>query len=456
MKDDVRFLHPEYVEYVSQVDKVYNLYGGVDVAKAYIYQLERESILSITTRKDNATLKNFVKRATEAFVGMIFRKPIETTMLDEKMHAILSRIDKHNNLNRFARDLSTQLILGGKCYIGVDSSIDGSGLPYAIIYDRKQIINWKVNQYGDFTMVVVQETVEEYGNFSVKQVPQWRVYKEDGNVDLYRENNGDIYLYEEIITEYDFIPIISVVLEDAPPLYDVCKLNIKHMNRTSIKDKYLDMAATPIPLIWGVQADDTAGTKPVFVVGADEAFLFTGTKDESDFQWRELSGTSIDKLQEDLSVIEEDITSGIIRAATSDSTTMKTATQSFYEAAESANRVVIIALAVEQALNKMLDYIADIGNIKLDQLSSIIVNKDFNAVSGNVQDMRLLWEVYLGGALSIETFLDSLGKHELITIGSVRDEIAKIETDKFVPKKKEIPEETVKQADNVTVAAMDL
>lgn len=455
--DNVTFEHPEYIAHKAQVIKTRNVFNGIDTAKQYIYKLERESDASIATRMEVATIKNFVKRATEAFVGMIFRKHIETSGLDDDMVAILKNIDGSHNLNRFGRELATHLIVDGRAFIGIDTLEDGSGLPYAIIYTRGQVINWRKDLSGNYTMVVVREVIEEpAGDFGMEYVVQYRVYKENGDVDLYRTNDQKTgFFYKTIQTEYDYIPIIPVDLSDVPPLYDVTKLTIKHMNRTSIKDKYLNMAATPIPLLWGIQPDESAGTKPVFVVGADEAFLFAGTKEECDFEWRELSGSSIDKLQEDLSVIEEDITSGIIRAATSDTTTIKTATQSFYEAAESSNRCVVIANALEQSLNKMLVILADIANIPLDETSQIIINKDFNAVSGNNQDLRLLWEVYLGGALSVETFLDSMAKFEVIDIGSVRDELARIQNDKFEPVSKNAPVETVNNMDNRTLSAVE-
>ena len=193
------------------------------------------------------------------------------------------------------------------------------------------------------------------------------------------------------------------------------------------------MCATPIPVLWDrdTSYEETNGIKPVAIIGADSGFVFSGTKEECDFEWRELSGSSIDKLQEDLSVIEDDITTGIIRAAVSDTTTIKTATQSFYEAAESANRVAVIAYEVETGLNKIFKILADVGNIELDDEAKVIVNKDFNAVAGDGNTIRLLWEVYLQGGISTETFLDSLSKYEIIDIGSVRDEINRIENDKF-------------------------
>ena len=450
--------HPEYAINASKSAIVRDIYNGVDSSVQYLYKLQRESDNSLLTRKNNATLKNFVKRAVEAFVGMIFRKHIERTGFEDRFDAIFDKIDKTNNLNRFSRDLTTNLIVDGKVYVGVDTPIDGKGEPYAVIYKREQIINWRKSESGEYIMVVIEEFVEvQEDEFTTSYQPQWRVYKEDGNVDVYRKIDGKSTYIETIATEYDYIPLVAIELDEIPPLYDVTKLTIKHLNRTSIKDKYLDMAATPIPLIWGaeIDEDDGNGTKPVLVVGADNGFVFTGNKAECDFEWRELSGSSIDKLQEDLSVIEEDITTGIIRAASSDTTTIKTATQSYYEAAESANRVVVIANAIEQGLNKIVQFIADLGNIQLKDEARVIVNKDFNAISGQSDDLRLLWEVYLGGALSIETFLDSLSKYEAIDVGNVKDEIKRIESDTFVPKARAIPEETRQTTDNRTISAMN-
>jgi hypothetical protein len=453
--DDVSFRHPDYITHAQQLDIINNIYNGVDSSVGYIYQMERESAKSLELRKQKATLKNFVRRAVDAFVGMIYRKPIETTGLDDTMSAIISKIDKKNSLNRFARDITTALVRDSRVFIGADTSTTGKDAPYGVIYPRASVINWAKDGDGKYTMIVVQEQVEvRSGEFGIEYIDQWRVYKEDGNIDLYRTIDSKNTLYESIITEYDYIPMIEIDIGDVPPLYDIAKLTIKHFNRTSLKDKYIDMCSVPIPLIWGMDINDGDATKPALIIGADEAFIFTGTKAEADFEWRELTGSSIDKLQEDLKVIEEDITSGILRAATNDSKTIKTATQSFYEAAESSNRVTVIANAVEQGLNQLLVFLADLGNIKLDATSKIIVNKDFNAILQSSDSLRLLFEVYLAGAVSIETFLDSLTKFEVIDISSVRDELTRIKADTFVPEPKVKTTEVAPTIDNRTKSLM--
>lgn len=455
-QDTVEFLHPEYLAYKTKVDYVTNIFNGVDSAKEYLVQAPRESDTSFEARKNKATLKNFVKRATEAFVGMIFRKQIEPVGFSDRMNSLFKKVDTKNTLQKFSRDLSTRLVRDSKVFILVDTPI-GGGDPYFSIINRNNVINWRKDETGNYTMIIIYETIEEFvGDYGTEIKEQWRVFKDDGSVEIWRKNNeGGLYLANLIQTDFEYIPIVSIELEEMPILYDIAKLNVKHLNRTSFKDKYLDMAAIPVPVVWGAGVDeDSAGTKPVLVIGVDEAFVFSGSKDEADFQWRELDGKSIKALADDLKVIEEDITSGVIRAATSDTTTIKTATQSFYEAAESANRVTVIANLVEIGINKAAELMADMIYEKLNPETRIVVNKDFNALVTNNDQLRLLWEVYLGGALSVQTFLKSLDSAEVIDIGSVESELAKIEADNFEPQAKTPPTQTTQQMDNRTIGAI--
>ena len=456
--DDVKFQHPQYIEHYNQVHMLQNIYKGIDSAKQYIKKAPMESETSFIDRQNSATVKNFVKRAVEAFVGMIFRKDVDASGYDEKLDAFFKKIDTKNDLNKFSRDLAASLIRDGKAYIAVDTPI-GGGDPYMAIIGRQRVTNWRKDLQGRYTMLVAYEAIERaYGDYGLEVVERWRVYRDDGSVEIWEEDSTGLHLADVIQTEFNYIPIIDLDLSDVPMLYDIAKMTIKHMNRTSFKDKYLDMSAIPIPLIWGVSADegDSTGKKPAYVIGVDEAFVFSGTKDESDFQWRELSGSSIKALQDDLKIIEEDITSGVIKATVAESTTIKTATQSFYEAAESSNRVTMIAVIIEAALNQAVAMMADMANITVSPDARIRINKDFNGVTQDPNALRLLWEVYLSGGLSIETFLKSLESYEVIDIGSVDNELERIKNDTFAPHQRDIGQQTAKQMDNNLLSQMNI
>jgi len=455
--NNVSFVHPDYIAHSTQVQVTRDVYDGVDNVKKYLYKLERESTRSVENRQTNLTLKNFVKRATEAFTGMIFRKHVDIIGFNDRLNMISTKIDKKKSINMFARELANDLIVDGSVFVAIDSDTNGQEDPYLVSYKRNQVINWRKDVNNMYTLLVIKEYVSvESGEFGTDVVEQYRVFKDDGNVDVYRTQaqGGTPYLHTTIQTEFEYIPVVAIELNDIPVLYDIAKLTLKHTNRTSIKDKYLDMCATPIPVVWSPDSyNDNDPTKPIYVIGADEGFVFNGSKEECDFEWRELTGSSIDKLQEDLSVIEEDIVTGIIRASNSENAVEKTATQMYYESSESANRVVVIANELEYGLNKAFKMLADIANEDTTPDARILINKDFNAIMGGSDGVRLLWEVYLGGAISIETFLDSMSKNELIDIGSVKDEIKRIEKDKFLPKAKTAPAETISSMDKRTLSA---
>lgn len=446
MRDSVTFKNNLYMQNYDQIMLVNAVYDGVDTAREFLVQQGRETADGYKKRKENATLRNFVRRSIEGFVGMIFRKQVQTTGFSDTMNEIFNRIDKKRSLNLFARELTTALVRDGKAYIICDTDEYGSTLPYATLVKRTAVINWFKDENGNYEMVVVKTQIEKRtGVFKSVLVDQYRVYHDDGTVEVYELDRyaGEVKLVESIQTEFTFVPIIELDVSDIPPLYDIAKLTIKHMNRTSLKDKYLDMSATPIPLIWGAGAGTTdpnsaSPAEPAYVIGVDEAFVFDGNKDENDFQWRELDGSSIEQLQKDLNVIENEIVTGVLRATENSTTIAKTATQAYYEAAEASNRVTMMANIVEIGLNDMAQMLANIANETIEPTAKVIVNKDYNAMISNNDDLRLLWEVYLGGALSIETFLSSLERYETIDIGSVEKELLRIKADKFTPETKTV------------------
>ena len=458
-KDTANTRHIDYLKHVDQVTLVNNVYNGIDSAKEYLFQFPQEIIETFNTRKDRSTLRNFVKRAVEAFTGMIFRKPIEVENYGARTARSFQKIDTKKSIQMFTKEVTTAATKDGKTYILVDSASDGSSAPYLVHVSREQLINWRVNITGEYTMVVIEEVVSEPdGLFGTKFTLQWRHYDENGDIRIYRqeENSTEIKQYGEVITtDYVGIPLIEVDVDDTPILYDIAKLNIKHFNRLSHKDRYLTMAALPIPVIWGADLDEDQNpttAKPALVIGVDEAFIFS-SKEDGDFQWRELSGESIDLIERDLDSITEDITTGILRAADSANTVQKTATEVALLQAEASDRVSAIAIAVETAMREALVTLSSFNNETVPSDAVFILSKDFNAALSGTDGQRLVYEAYLMGTISIETFLKTLADSELISIESTSKELERIANDTFVPEPKIAGSEP--KVDNRTKSAMN-
>ncbi len=392
---------------------------------------------------------------------MIFRKPLEISGYGARTTRSFPRIDTTQSVQEFAKDLTNSAGLDGKTYILIDSAQDGNSQPYFVHINRSQLINWRRDANGKFTMVVIEEVIGvPRGEFGTEYVMQWRHYDSEGNIKIYRRvstSSATITQHGETITsDYAGIPLIEVDIDDTPILYDTAKLNIKHYNRLSHKDRYLTMAAMPIPVIWGAEVDDSGATttaKPALILGVDEAFVFTGSKEECDFQWRELSGSSIDQLEADLDSITEDITTGILRAADTANAVQKTATEVALLQAEASDRVSSIAIAVEVAMRDALGILSAFNNEKVPDSAIFLLSKDFNAALAGTDGQRIVFESYLQGLVSIETYLQSLADAELIDIASTKDELERIKADKFVPEPKVTPDASPAQ-DNRTKAAI--
>ena len=449
-----------YLKHEHQIRLVNEVFGGVDSIKTHLFQFPQETADSYLLRQDRATLRNFVKRAIEAFTGMIFRKPLEVDGYGARTSRSFPHIDTHQSVSEFSKDLTNTAALDGKTYILIDSAQDGNEQPYFVHITRSQLINWRKDATGKFTMVVIEEVIGiPNGTFGTEYVMQWRHYDDQGNIKIYRRESASSATITQqgktIVMDYKGIPLIEVDIDETPILYDTAKLNIKHFNRLSHKDRYLTMAAMPIPVIWGADINDdgtTTTAKPALVLGVDEAFIFTGSKEECDFQWRELSGSSLQELEKDLDSITEDITTGILRAADTANAVQKTATEVALLQAEASDRVSAIAIAVEVAMRDALEILSEFNSEKVPKEAVFTLSKDFNAALAGSDGQRIVFESYLQGLVSIETYLQSLANAELIDIESTKDELARIKADNFVPVPKVSEGETM--MDNRTKGAM--
>ena len=120
----------------------------------------------------------------------MFRKHIEYTGISPELMSILDKVDGYNGMDRFARNLSDELLTDGKVFIGIDSPKDGEGKPYALIYKRNQIINWSRDDAGNYNMLVAHEFVQDNEDiFQTDYVEQFKVFLADGSIQVWRYNN---------------------------------------------------------------------------------------------------------------------------------------------------------------------------------------------------------------------------------------------------------------------------
>lgn len=431
MGDNVTFRRQEYDEAQPRIDTVRSIYSGIDSAKETLVMSPREGSFDFNNRVKMATLDNFVEQITTAMTGKIFRKPLTIDGATPTEERLISILTKNQNLNQFAKELTTNAIVDGKAYIMVDLPTDG-GAPYFSLLYRSQIINWRKDSEGNFTLLVIKERYAIEGEFEVEYKTQYRVIRENGDIDIYRgDENAELYM--SISTSYDFIPVYELDIGEVPPLYDIAKLNIAHFNRASKKSSYLDTAGTPIPFGVGLGIDETDvdgkdlsdDPEPGIVLGVNSMVLTDNP--EARLEWVEMSGQNDERLDNDLKRLEAAMAKRALKLQ-DESTRTKTATQTQEESSESSSRLSDIAEDAERTINDAFNGAMMIAYSK-ERTVNIRLNRDFSPVANDGNVVTALNTLQISGNLSRETLLRALNDSELVMIDSIDDELARIEAE---------------------------
>ena len=429
-QDSVTFKRPEYEAHEHQFTLCNQIYNGIDTAKELILKTPNEQNQDFTARIEKASLNNYVERIVTTMAGQIFRKPVTYNGINPTLVAdYLETTDKNVHFNQFGKELTESAILNGKAFVLVDIPMNG-GDPYFSLVKRPQLINWRKDEEGNFTMAVIAESyLDESGRFSIEVKEQYRVILPDGNIEIWRqsENAETGWTVEEITTSYNFVPLFELDAGDVPPLYDIAKMNVNYLNSFSKKDQYLDTAGSPIPFFKGsglngdndIFGDDDA-EQPSIILGVNSVVLTDNP--EAELKWVEMSGGSIEALQNDLDRKEKAMTEQAL-IVMSEST--KTATQTQSEKEESASRLSDIAEDCENTLNKAFDawHVMKYGT---NAKGTIEVNRDFNLFVMDSGLLTGLTQLQVSGNLSKETLLRSLVKHEIVDIEDIELEIKRI------------------------------
>jgi len=406
--------HPEFVRHENQVKRVNDIYDGVDTAKSYLQQYSQEENDDYRKRQDIATLDNFVFRTVEDIKNIIFRKPLDETKLTaNNLQEWVKTINFEDNLNEFGKKVLNNRLKDGFTYILVDSidydrdlvtnKAQQSALgirPYFVNIPRQNILSWKKNAAGEYTQIVILEEYEIETPFNVSTGEQIKVWKDDGTVQIWRddEKHGD-----EIQTGLTKIPLIKVGDDNIPPLYDLAKINITHMNRDSEVSNYSRVGGAAFLAVFGDLQD---GENKPATLGINKGLKFRD-KSTSDVRWVEMEGKNYEMLKDRI-LYHEDQMKRIAVSFTTEQEN-KTATQVNKESMTGESKATDYATELEEALNssiQMLNEYLTTGNISEENV--IEVNKDFDSAILTPEMVASYRTDYLSGIISWEKLMEYL------------------------------------------------
>jgi len=414
LSDTPNFTSQEYNKHSNQVSIVNNIYDGVDSAVTYLRKFPKEETDVYDERKEDAALDNYVFRTVDTIKNIIFRKTIDiSNITNAEVSKWCKSIDFTNNINEFAKQTLTNRTRDGYTFILVESrNYDNTEIttkahqdaanirPYFVNVLRKDVINWKVDEFGNFIQVSIKETYEvPDGAFKVVIKDQVRVIYNDGTIEIWREDK----IFSTVKKPVKKITLVKIGSDNIPPMYDQSKINIQHLNRGSECNNYVRVGASPFLAVFGKLDGDAPKT-----LGINSGLHFKGT--ESDVKWIEMTGANYEIIKSHILTLQEQME----RISVEFVTELKNATATEVEKASTANesRLNNYATELEDGFNKALEYMglykASAGE------NTISVNKDYDSNIISTEQFNALMQLRMNGDISYERLMQLLEKGELL------------------------------------------
>ena len=377
--------------------------GAVKVlVDEYLPKLTGETDASYKIRCASTAFPNFYSPIVTGLSGLITKKEPVTEGFETFP---LNDIDmKGNSFANFVKQVCDSSIIAGVEFISVESNRANNQVFFKR-YSYEQLNSYNIED-GKLIQIVFKETLEEAeGRFGIKEVERFIVFKLGGGEVWYDTGEG-LRVQETWSNALIEIPVVAVItgkelsrFEYVPRLYDVAMLNKVMLNLESQLANVLSVVGNPIPVFYGEIADD--GVR----IGVKDALVFND-KQTQGFEYVEIEGGGVSKLQDKIKKVGEDIDK------TSFSLLHKDGSKTVIDAQENQNKsssfLSDVAEELEVKFNKLFQLMGMLDNKIIDKGNIIKFKKDFDDVLFSDQQLKMLYEMLEGGHLSRETFWNKL------------------------------------------------
>lgn len=435
-------VHPSYKANLDRWKRCRASYEGSDAVKdggqEYLPKLSGQDAEQYGAYVTRALYYGAVGRSIDGFVGAIVRKP-PGIKLPSKMDVFEKDATASGiGLTEFIKKLACEDLLAGRVGILVDFDNDAKRA-YLASYTAESITNW-----GTGFIVLKESAFVKDGNdrFALKEIEQYRELTiEEGfyKVRIWRKKNSDAKgaedweIFEELIPNKQGVPLAEIPFFwlscfgqsdkiEKPPLLALVDVALSHYRSSADLEHGRHFTALPTLYVTGVS--DT--TSPIHV-GAQAAILLSDPT--SKVGYAEFSGQGLGSLERALEE-KEHMMAVLGGAVFADQ-------RKGVEAAETArirtsgetSLLMGIVNSVEETLEAALRKAGEWMNVAVtgDGAIDIAINRDFVDITLDPQTLTALLKSYLSGAISLETFLFSVEKAQMLAPDrSIEQEIAAI------------------------------
>lgn len=425
---NIEYIHPAYADFLPEWNMITDCIDGErKIKKARTKYLPHPSDLpsedSGGVRYDaylkRAPFINATGRTLQGLLGIAFNKTPKIKMSENLIFLDKNVDNQGQSSNQFSREAVSQVLQRGRAGILTDFTGTGTqteaqkGRPALILFNAKQIKNWRVtNNKTSLIVLEYKEPEDDSNGFELvlrRRFIELRLINDIAYARRWIEDSNSLNSTELItLTDYAGTPLNELPWSwlgsenndhtpDSPPLADIAYANIKHYQREADLAEACHTVGQPTVAITGLTTQwvnefmpngITVGSRKglLLPVGADLKFA---QPDERGIliQCAERIETQLAKLGAKL--VERN-------------TSARTATQASDEA-QTDNSVLSLCVGnVEQAINRALSFaVKFVGSGE----ASIELNKQYEISTLDSQAIQTLMAAVQSGSLRLTDFI---------------------------------------------------
>jgi len=418
--------HPEYDLRVNSWVRCRDAFEGQDAIKAagtmYLPRLSEQSTAEYEAYKTRALFYSITSKTISALVGMAtskapilkFQPEMKSYFTDDsgvQFHEILSGALSEN-------------LLMGRYGILIDRP-KGGGNPTLAGYTTENILNWRVDDHGNPTMVVlrenisVQDPLDEYVQTVETQYRVLRLKSGTYIQELYDEDENLLDSITPLNTglSMNYIPFFIVnpfglgFAMHKPPTLDIVDINISHYRTSADLEHGRHYTGLPVPVVSGVDAN----TK--LKIGSMIAWVLPDVNARASYL--EFTGQGLISLEKALAEKQSQLASLSARLLGQSGNGSEAAeTVRLRYMSETASLAAIVR-STEALLNRVYQAVCEMQSLDKTQIS-VELSKEFLDSKLSGQDLRELVGAFIDGAISEETLVYNLRRGDLIFSAEIR------------------------------------
>ncbi|HOX59706.1 MAG TPA: DUF4055 domain-containing protein [Candidatus Paceibacterota bacterium] len=466
----VNATHPDYDAAAVDWSRARDVLAGEDAVKAggehYLPRLDSQTDEEFAAYVKRASFFNATARTSEAYQGLIFRRPPFVKLPEGNSGLGLAMQEFANDADMLGTSLTAyaKMVVGDVIGLGragtlVDWESEAEERAYAVFYRAEQIINWRVERVNGRnvpTLVVLREQViakprPDSDEFELGMVDQIRVLR------LVADDNGEPFCRVDLWQELDpgsrklrrgkrewvlmesrvprrlgrALPLIPFVFHgprhsrpdvDRGPLEDIIAVNLDHYRLDA--DFKHGLHFTALPTAWVSGFDKGASLR----IGSSQAWVSETPGANAGFL--EFKGQGLETFERAMDRDERLMT--ILGSRMLEEAKRVGETATAIELRQSGEYSILggVAFSVSESLTQVLRWVywwnstEELPDDVSDTQVLMQLNTDFSTKGLASQDVQAIVAAWQAGAISQDTMHELFRRGEVLPEGRTNEEEA--------------------------------